>query len=89
MNYSRNAILHDELRDSEQNAINDAGVIAHELAHQFFGNLLTSDWWNELWLNEGGSVLFESPIIVKVYANVYILHSNMAISSFQSITLVV
>jgi aminopeptidase N len=27
-------------------------VIAHELAHQWFGNLVTMRWWNDLWLNE-------------------------------------
>ena len=29
-----------------------AGVILHELAHMWFGNLVTHDWWNGMWLNE-------------------------------------
>lgn len=35
---------------ARQNRI--AYVVAHELAHQWFGNLVTMNWWDELWLNE-------------------------------------
>jgi aminopeptidase N len=35
-----------------------AEVIAHELAHQWFGNLVTMQYWDQLYLNEGTKILY-------------------------------
>uniref|UniRef100_A0A6P7FZ16 Aminopeptidase N-like n=1 Tax=Diabrotica virgifera virgifera TaxID=50390 RepID=A0A6P7FZ16_DIAVI len=52
-------------RDTYQNIIH---VMAHEIAHQWFGNYVTLDWWSNLWINEGFATYF-SYIITDMVAN--------------------
>ena len=45
-------LLYDPETSSKVGKQSVADTIAHELAHQWFGNLVTMKWWNDLWLNE-------------------------------------
>lgn len=51
--YREQCMLVDETNSTLATKQYVAMVVAHELAHQWFGNLVTMRWWTDLWLNEG------------------------------------
>lgn len=65
--YRESALLVDPANTSLPQKQYVALVVAHELAHQWFGNLVTMQWWTDLWLNEGFASWVEYLAIDKIF----------------------
>jgi len=64
--FRETALLADEFSSVSQR-MRVAEVVAHEIAHQWFGNLVTMKWWDDLWLKESFVTFMSHKAIAQIY----------------------
>ncbi|XP_061673781.1 endoplasmic reticulum aminopeptidase 2 [Syngnathoides biaculeatus] len=87
--YREHGLLFDPQVSSVSDKLWITKVIGHELAHQWFGNLVTMTWWNDTWLNEGFARYMEYIAVEATYPELeveeYLLHTCFAAIAHDSL----
>uniref|UniRef100_K9INC6 Aminopeptidase n=1 Tax=Desmodus rotundus TaxID=9430 RepID=K9INC6_DESRO len=73
--YRESALLFDAEKSSASSKLGITMTVSHELAHQWFGNLVTMEWWNDLWLNEGFAKFME-------FVSVCVTHPELRVEDY-------
>ncbi|CAH1983241.1 unnamed protein product [Acanthoscelides obtectus] len=81
--YREAMFLYDPKEDQSIDKQTVARVIAHELAHSWFGNLVTLAWWSEVFLNEGFARYFEHKAVNEVFPD-WELDKQFVVATLQS-----
>uniref|UniRef100_A0A672I739 Aminopeptidase n=1 Tax=Salarias fasciatus TaxID=181472 RepID=A0A672I739_SALFA len=85
--YRETSLLFDPVTSSVSHKLWVTMVIGHELAHQWFGNLVTMEWWNDIWLNEGFARYMEYISVEATYPEFkeYLLNTCFAAVGLDSL----
>jgi len=65
--FRETALLVDEKTASADHRHGVSATLAHEMAHQWFGDLVTMQWWDDLWLNEAFATWMETKIVDQLH----------------------